>query len=140
MIWKEIAMNEMDNSNIIYVKSDNLLQDVQRIIETAQNFAYRTVNLAMLQRNWLLGKRISEEELQGKDRAKYGAEIIKKLSVELTQIYGNGFTKTNLYTFTEFYKTFPNIFHTVCGKCDDENFHTVCGNSSAVILQAVRFP
>ena len=71
-----------------------------------------------MQRNWLLGKRIAEEELQGEDRAQYGAEIIKKLSAELTQIYGNGFTKTNLYMFTEFYEAFPNIFHALRGKLD----------------------
>ena len=30
----------------------------------------------MIQRNWLLGKRISEEILQGDERAEYGAEVI----------------------------------------------------------------
>ena len=118
---------------------NNLLQDAQQIIETSQNFAYRAVNVAMVQRNWLLGKRIAEEELQGKERAEvYGAEIIKNLSAELTQIYGNGFTKTNLYTFTEFYKAFPNIFHTVCGKSSENIFQTVFGKSSdEKILDAV---
>ena len=114
-------MNNIENKTIAYSISDNLLQDVQHIIETSQNLAYKAINIAMLQRNWLLGKRISEEELQGKERAKYGAEIIKKLSAELTQIYGNGFTKTNLYHYTEFYKAFPDIFHAVSGKSSDNN-------------------
>jgi len=138
-----------ENSNIIYIKSDNLLHDAQQIIETAQKFAYRAVNVAMVQRNWLLGKRITEEEFQGKERAEYGAAIIKKLSFELTQIYGNGFTKTNLYTFTEFYKAFPNIFqsvigksnseifHSVSGKSENENFHSVSGNSENEIFHTV---
>jgi predicted nuclease of restriction endonuclease-like (RecB) superfamily len=123
----------IENTNIVYLKSDNLLQDVQQIIETAQSFAYKAVNVAMIQRNWLLGKRISEEDLQGNDRAKYGAEIIKKLSAELTQIYGNGFTKTNLYTYTEFYKAFPDIFHAVRGKSSDNNFHAVRGKSFSLL-------
>jgi len=123
-----------ENSNIVYIKSDNLLQDAQYIIETAQNFAYKAINLAMTQRNWLLGKRISEEELQGEDRAKYGAEVIKKLSIDLTQIYGKGFDSSNLYKFIDFYKIFPGIFHTVSGKSHDENLDTVCLNSSAIIL------
>ena len=59
-----------------------------------------------------LGKRISEESLKGEDRAKYGAEIIKKLAKQLTAEYGNGFTKTNLYSFMDFYRAFPDIFHT----------------------------
>jgi len=138
----------MKNDEITYTQSDSLLHDAQQIIETAQNFAYRAVNVAMVQRNWLLGKRIAEEELQGKERAEYGAEIIKKLSVELTRIYGKGFTKSNLYTFTEFYKAFPNIFQTlsgksennifqsVIGKFNNENFHAVGGNSLPEIFDA----
>ena len=35
----------------------------------------------MVLRNWLLGKRISEEELRGEDRAEYGLEVVKRLSV-----------------------------------------------------------
>ena len=126
----------MGKSNTIY-KSDSLLQDAQHIIEAAQNFAYKAVNIAMLQRNWLLGKRIAEEELQGKDRAEYGAEIIKNLSVELIKIYGNGFTKTNLYTFTEFYKAFPNIFHTLSGKSEENIFHSLSGKSENENFQSV---
>lgn len=61
---------------------------------------------------------IAEEELKGENRAEYGTTIIKKLSKELTNEYGKGFTKTNLYSFYSFYKLFPNIFHIVCGKSD----------------------
>ena len=124
---------KIENSNQ-YIKSDNLLSDVQQIIETAQNFAYRAVNIAMVQRNWLLGKRIAEEELQGKERAEYGAEIVKKLAFQLTQIYGNGFDSSNLYKFVDFYYAFPNIFHAVCGKSDAKNLDTVCLNSTVGIL------
>jgi len=123
----------MKKNDIMYIKSDNLLKDARTIIETSQNSAYRAVNIAMVQRNWLLGKRIAEEELQGKERAEYGAEIIKKLSYELTKIYGNGFTKTNLYTFTEFYKAFPNIFHTVCGKSPSAILDTVRPKSFSLL-------
>ncbi|MDE5662702.1 MAG: hypothetical protein K2L35_02060 [Muribaculaceae bacterium] len=50
------------------------------------------------------------------DRAKYGASVIKELSKRLTATYGKGFTKTNLYSFVNFYKMFPQIFHAVSGK------------------------
>lgn len=99
-----------------YVHSGNLLKDSKAIIESARNQAYMAVNTAMVERNWLLGKRIAEEELKGKDRAEYGGEIIKSLSRELTALYGKGFTKTNLYQFVQFYKYFPQIFHAVSGK------------------------
>ena len=104
------------NNEITYIRTDNLFDDSCAIIEAARMSAFRAVNVAMVQRNWLLGKRIAEEELEGKERAEYGAEVINKLSKQLTGLYGSGFTKSNLYQFVQFYKYFPEIFHTVCGK------------------------
>lgn len=116
-------MNEVtkiENNDIMskFKKTDNILNDVQNIIEVSQKEAYRAVNTILSQRNWLIGYRIAEEELAGENRAEYGANIIKKLSKELTKKYGKGFTKTNLYSFYRFYKYFPEIFHTSCGKSD----------------------
>ena len=104
--------NIMDN----FVKTDDILKDMCGIIESSQKAAYQAVNIALVQRNWLLGYRIASEEMQGKDRAEYGAEIIKKLAKELTVEYGKGFTKSNLYSFYSFYKTYPEIFQTLSGK------------------------
>ncbi len=98
-----------------YYHSDNLLADSQQIIETAQKKAFHSVNVILLQRNWLLGKRISEEIMLEDNRAKYGAEVIVTLSQELTKLYGKGFNKTNLYLFYSFYREWPDIFHTVSG-------------------------
>lgn len=95
--------------------SDNLLNDVKVIIEQAKVSAYRSVDYILVCRNWLLGKRIAEEELKG-ERATYGAQTIKTLAEELTREYGKGFTKTNLYQFLLFYNRFPDIFHTSSGK------------------------
>ena len=104
--------NFMDN----FVKTDDILKDMCGIIESSQKVAYRAVNTTLIQRNWLLGYRIASEELQGEDRAKYGAEIIKKLAKELSVEYGKGYTKSNLYSFYSFYKTYPEIFQTPSGK------------------------
>lgn len=103
---------------VLYENGGSLLTDAQCIIEQARQEAYRSVNIAMLQRNWLLGKRISEEILRGENRAEYGREVIKKLSKELTVIYGKGFTKSYLYNFMRFYKTFPDIFQSPIGKSE----------------------
>lgn len=86
------------------------------VIESSQKAAYQAVNTTLVQRNWLLGYRIASEEMQGKERAKYGAEIIKRLSKALSKEYGKGYTKTNLYSFYSFYKAYPEIFHSVSGK------------------------
>ena len=102
---------------IPYQKTENVISDLKNIIEVAQKQAYQSVNVLLVERNWLIGKRIAEEELQGQERAEYGASVIKKLAKELTTEYGNGFTKSNLYSFYSFYKSYPNIFQTVSGTC-----------------------
>lgn len=114
----ENKMQIFDKNNLMnnFVKSDDILSDMRGIIETSRESAYQAVNVTLIQRNWLLGYRIAEEELGGDDRAEYGLEIIKKLSKELTDAYGKGFTKTNLYSFYSFYKAFPEIFHSLSGK------------------------
>ena len=99
-----------NNSMIIkYKKTDNVLEDVCSIIESARDYAYQSVNIALVERNWLIGYRIAEEELKGNDRADYGIEVIKRLSKELTKEYGKGFDRSNLYRFLSFYKNFPQI-------------------------------
>jgi len=105
--------------------SNNILNDVKQIIDNARDYAYHAVNVAMVRRNWLLGKRIAEEELQGENRAEYGAQVIIMLSKALTESYGKGFNKSNLYSFLVFYKYFPNIFRTVCGKSGKEEIASV---------------
>ena len=98
---------------------DALYNRASSVIEQARETAYRQVNEALVKRNWELGKLIAEEELNGQDRAIYGASVIKALSKRLTATYGKGFTKTNLYSFVSFYQMFPKIFHTLCGKSPD---------------------
>ena len=78
---EKIGQNSfMDN----FVKTDDILKDMCGIIKASQKAAYRAVNTTLIQGNWLLGYRIASEDLLGEDRAKYGAESIKKLAKELS--------------------------------------------------------
>ena len=92
-----------------FVKTDDVLKDMCDIIESSQKAAYQAINIALVQRNWLLGYRIASEELQGDKRAEYGAELIKRLSMELTNRYGKGYDRITLYRCLKFYKSFPEI-------------------------------
>lgn len=105
-------------TNLEYIRTDNLLQDSKVIIESARSVAYMAVNTAMVERNWLLGKRIAEEELKGKDRAEYGVEKIKHLAHELTALYGKGFDYSSLYKYVRFYKLFPKILDSLSTKSE----------------------
>ena len=102
-------------SLVTFEKTDDILQDMRGIIDSSRDAAYRAVNVTLIRRNWLIGYRISEEELSGENRAEYGASVIARLSKELSKEYGKGFTKTNLYSFYSFYKTYPQIFQTPSG-------------------------
>ena len=110
-----IALKQTENY-IATKFTENIVEDAKLIIEASQKAAYSAVNLALLQRNWLLGKRIAQEELKGQNRAEYGALTIKTLSKELTAIYGKGFTPRALYFCEQFYKCFPEIVNTACSQ------------------------
>ena len=79
----KVKKNQNISSSIIkYSKTDNVLKDICSIINSARDYAFQSVNIALVERNWLIGYRIAEEELKGEGRADYGTEIIKKLSTE----------------------------------------------------------
>ncbi len=102
--------DNLDNWNARLQSTGNLLDDTRQIIEQARRVAYQSVNIVLLQRNWLIGRRIALADLAGKERADYGKQTIAKLAEDLNQLYGKGFDYTNLYRFVKFYQTFPNIF------------------------------
>ena len=96
--------------------TEDFVADGVSIVKRTQDYAYRSVNVAMIARNWLLGRRIVEEELVGGNSENYGKKVIARLSEELTRTFGKGFTTSNLYMFSQFYKMFPEMFHSLCGK------------------------
>lgn len=104
----------IENKNITPTYT-HLLDDVRQIIDSARRQAYAAINQTMVNAYWQLGKRIVEEEQNGKNRADYGKQLLKQLSKSLTEEYGKGFSVNQLYYFRQFYITFPEIFPTPCG-------------------------
>jgi len=86
----------------------NYIQDIKQILAQARQKAYTAVNAAMVEAYWQIGKRIVEEEQDGKERADYGKEIIQTISDEMTKEFGKGFTGRNIRNFRQFYLTFSN--------------------------------
>jgi len=54
--------------------------DIKLIIGQARTQAIRSVEFHRVQMYWKLGERIFEEEQQGKERADYGAYLIRNLA------------------------------------------------------------
>lgn len=105
---------------LTYIKTQNLFTDTRTIIETAKHAAYHSVNIVLVQRNWLLGKRIVEEQLGNQTREElYGQKIVENLAKELTEQYGSGLTLavyTNISAFISVFQTFwtrrvQNLFY-----------------------------
>jgi predicted nuclease of restriction endonuclease-like (RecB) superfamily len=91
-------------------KVEDYIFEIRQILTQARQKAYTAVNTSMIEAYWLVGKRIIEEEQNGSERAAYGKEIIKKLSLELTQSLGKGYSERSLREFRQFYQTFPELF------------------------------
>lgn len=97
----------MDKKEIPPVNRD-FLQGVSEVLAKARKNAKTAVNLSMVYAYFEIGRMIVEEEQHGANRAAYGKEILKELSVYLAKIYGKGFSVTNLKQMRQFYLTYAN--------------------------------
>ena len=86
---------------------DKLLADIRRFIEQTRHQVQQSVNNAMVQAYWHIGRLIIEEEQQGQERAAYGQQQLQQLSALLTQEFGKGFDISNLRNMRRFYRAFP---------------------------------
>lgn len=102
----------MEKGNITFLYSPDFIREIKQIIAQARQKAYTAINSAMVEAYWQMGRRIVEQEQQGKDRADYGSQLLKSLSKELTAEFGKGFSLGSLYYYRQFYQTFPEIFAT----------------------------
>ena len=64
-------MNTLKIQDINMVTTKDITNDIATIIEQSQRVAYSTIDLVLLKRNWLIGKRIYEEELKETRKENY---------------------------------------------------------------------
>ncbi|MDQ6953459.1 MAG: PDDEXK nuclease domain-containing protein [Mariprofundaceae bacterium] len=83
-----------------------LFQHIADVIQQAHSQVRQTVNVAMLQSYWQIGRLIVEHEQQGNERVAYGKRQLQLLSGQLTKTFGKGFDASNL---RQFYHCFPNF-------------------------------
>lgn len=102
-----------ENSPIQY--TPDFFREIKEIIHQGRGKAYTAINSAMVEAYWQIGRRIVEEEQQGKERANYGTQLLKALSKELTKEFGKGFSTNSLYYYRQFYILFPEKLPTLWG-------------------------
>ena len=86
---------------------DRLLQSVGDTLNKGRSAAAMAVNTAMVHTYWEIGRQIVEFEQKGNEKADYGAEVLKRLSRDLTERYGKGFSHSNIVYMRKFYLAFP---------------------------------
>ena len=85
------------------ISDNSLYNKISSILEESRKFVATTVNTAMVQTYFEIGRLIVEEEQHGNVRAEYGKETLKNLSIKLTANYGKGFSQRNLEQMRQFY-------------------------------------
>ena len=66
------------------------------LLEAARRASARSVNAIMTATYWEIGRRIIECEQAGEVRATDGSEMLKRLSADLSDRFGRGFSRANL--------------------------------------------
>ena len=91
------------NNEISINNTDDLINNIKHVIETARNSITIKINNELLMAYWEIGKEIVEFEQKGEDRAKYGKQLIKNISKELTKELGKGFSVSNIQFMRRLY-------------------------------------
>lgn len=86
---------------------NSLINEIKSILKNAQAKAVSAVNSAMVFAYWEIGKRIVEEEQNGKEKADYGTYLLKELAQNLSVDLGKNFDERELRRIRQFYVTFP---------------------------------
>ena len=97
------------NNILIHNEEKDFIESLKQIVHSARKMAYASVNYAQVASNWLIGRRIVEEEQAGEIRAEYGKHVIELASKALTKEFGKGFSETNLRSFRRFYIEFQYL-------------------------------
>lgn len=100
--------------------------------------AQRQVNTALTVRNWLFGYYIAEYELNGEDRAEYGAKLFKEIARRLENYGVKHIRERHLYLCKDFYVAYPFIMRTVSAKLYISEFQksAILRTLSAKLTQA----
>jgi len=106
---------------------DSLVKEIRILIDEARKHIASEYNSTQALLCWYIGKRIDNEILRS-ERAEYGETIVASLSQYLTQVYGKGYSRPNLFRMIKFAKLFPDkeIVSTLSRQLSWSHFILIC--------------
>lgn len=87
----------------------NLLESIKHIVFNAKKNVFQKVNHELILTYWLIGKEIVETEQKNNIDNQTSRQIILKLSKQLTNEIGKGFSRSNLFNMSKFYMEYPDV-------------------------------
>ena len=114
---KKTTTEDTENTEVEFDDLVGLFEQTQTAMQTQ---AARSVDIALVVRNWLFGWYIVEFENGGAERAElYGKKLIKQLADTLTTTLGKGFSKRSLEQYRRFYVTYSEIAQAVLAQSSE---------------------
>ena len=88
---------------------NSLINKIEELLIKAKSFVSSTVNTTLLTTYMEIGKLLSEDiKRHSKDKS-YEIKSIRYISKELTDKYGRGFSKSNIYNMISFYESYHSV-------------------------------
>ena len=100
----------MENKIVIQNKEyEKLIEAVGLELKKGRQNIAIAVNAEMIQIYWHIGQHIIKYEQNGNERAEYGSNLLNRLSHDLTQKYGAGFSRSNVFYIRKLYMEYPKV-------------------------------
>lgn len=114
------------------------ISDIKSIVYTAKQKAYQAADIYQVVSNWLVGRRIVEQEQHGQERAQYGKHIVELASEALTAEFGKGYSVVNIKSFRKFYLTFNDLLIGQTVSAQSGNGLTIKGQTVSAELELAK--
>ena len=125
-------LRKYDNIN---ADDAQFISDIKAIVYTAKQKAYQAADTYQVVSNWLVGRRIVEQEQHGQERAQYGKHIVELASETLTAEFGKGYSIVNIKSFRKFYLTFSDLLIGQTPSAQSENGLPIKGQTVSAELE-----
>lgn len=86
---------------------NELIHQIGTILDLGRRKVLQSINTILVKTYWEIGKYIVEFEQKGNEKAEYGSKLFQRLSKDLSERYGKGFSRSNLLYMRKLYICFP---------------------------------